>query len=76
MERAGAAKGDDPEIAGVKAALDGDHTKRAQHDLVGDVDNAFGAVFGREAEGMANLCNGGFGGGDIECHVAAEKHRR
>ena len=76
MQRTRAAKSDDAEIARIEAALNRDDAQRAQHDFVGDIDDALGGLFGRKADRLTDLGDRGFGAGDIERHVAAEKNGR
>ena len=47
MERAGTAESDEPELAWIETALHGDDAERAEHHLIGDVDDALRRLFRR-----------------------------
>ena len=76
MERPGAAEGENAEVARIEAALHGDDAERAEHHLVGDVDDALGRFFRREAERLADARHGLPRRLGVEAHVAAEQYRR
>ena len=77
VERAGAAVGDEREVARVVAALDGDEPQRAGHVLVDDREDPLGGLLdGVEAHRVGDRLHRGARGVDVERHLAAEQPRR
>ena len=76
VQRAGAAEGDECEVARVEAALDRDETQRARHVLVDDVEDSLGSLVEVETERVRDLLDRGLGRIDVELHLAAEEPRR
>ncbi len=74
VQRAGAAIGEQHEIAGVEAALGGDALDRIGHRGRGDAQDAFGGLHRSHAERIADLAlQRALGGRNVEPHLAAEE---
>ncbi len=77
VQGAGAAVGDQREVAGVVAALHGHEPQRTRHVLVDDRDDSLGGLLGRvEAHRVGNRLHGCPRRLDVERHLAAEQARR
>ena len=77
VERAGAAVGDEREVARVVAALDGDEPQRARHVLVHDREDPLGRLLDRgEAHRVGDRLDRRARRLDVERHLAAEQLRR
>ena len=76
VQRPGAAVGDQGEVSGVVALLDGDQPESAEHVLVDDVDHASGRFVQGESHGGGERRQHRLGGIEIERHLAAGERRR
>ena len=77
VQRAGAAEGDERELARVVAALDADHAQRAGHVLVDDLEDPLGGLLEADRPiASAIVPHGGARGVDVELHLAADQPRR
>ena len=76
MQWTRAAKGHQGELARIVALLYRDQPQRANHRLVGDVDDAFGGRLHRQAQRSRHRAYRLLGGTSIEHHAAAEQRLR
>ena len=76
VQAAGAAEGDERELARIEPALHRDDPQRAEHRLVDDVDDRPPPPPRRRGPRLAEPRDRGARGLDVELHLAAEQPRR
>ena len=76
MQAAGAAEGDEGELARHAAALHGDDAEGAEHRLVDQVDDRAGGLLDARAARLGDPRDGGVGRVDVQLELAAEQARR
>ena len=76
VQGAGAAEGDQCELARVVALFHRNQPQRAVHVLVHEAYDARGRLHQRKPQGVGDLLHGGFGRAAVQLHVAAQANLR